>query len=117
MTMDTDRRLTRLGQVNLRLSGHITEAVRAELLEERDGIIADLLAELAELHRAELEARIAWNETLLARDGMVRDLMNAKVSASAVAYAIESDRTWPYTVASTYADRLAKWRAKHPATG
>src|SRR5689334_22033651 len=112
MTMDVDRRLLRLGQLKLRLDARPDPATRGELLDERDAIVVELLDELAELHRAEVQARAAAMEALLARDAKVRDLMNAGVSASAVAYAIDSDRTWPYTVASTYADRLAKWRAK-----
>lgn len=115
--MDTDRRLARLGQLKLRLDARPDPAMRAELIEERDAITAELLAELGELHGEEVAARVAWNETLLRRDAKVRDLMDAGVSPSAVAYAIDSDRTWPYTVASTYTERLAKWRAKHPATG
>lgn len=110
--MDTDRRLARLGQLKLRLDARPDPATRTELIEERDAIITELLAELGELHQGEIQARVAWNEALLRRDAKVRDLMDAGVSASAVAYAIDSDRTWPYTVASTYADRLAKWRAK-----
>lgn len=112
--METDGRLARLTQLKLRLDARPDQATRAELLKERDQITAELLGELGELHHQHRQAWIEYNEALLRRDAKVRELMRAKVSPSAVAYAIDSDRTWPYTVAGTYHDRLAKWRAMHP---
>lgn len=112
MTMDTDRRIARLARLNARIATEADAAKLEKVWDERDELIAELLTELSALSADEQDAWVRWNEKLLARDAKVKDLLDANISASAVAYAIKADRTWVYTIRRTYADRLAKWRAK-----